>query len=317
MYFYIPMANKLAIGIDIGGTRTKFGLVDLEQGVVIDTLIVPTEKKDATIFLEKIGLAVGQFREVAAQLKKEIVGIGMGIPGFTTANGVVTTTWGFLDFMENYPVQSIIENAFSLPCRIDNDARIVSLGEALYGKGKGFKRVLTLTLGTGVGFGFVVDGHFTEPLPLAHMGGHMKITDNGEPCYCGKTGCLEGLVSSTGIINLAKKRSGLTIELSAESIFTAAANGNADALEVVQQVTSYLHTAIHNYVNLFAPDIIVLGGGIAKGLSSFLEEIKGIGYLSPYPNYDFQIAVSQLEEQAGMLGSAALFKAPLPPEGGC
>lgn len=93
-------------------------------------------------------------------------------------------------------------------------------------------------------------------------------------------------------------------KLSAEAIFEAALKGNADALFVVEQVTDYLHTAIHNYVNLFAPDIIILGGGIAKGLMPYVEKIKGKNYLSPYPNYNFQIAISELEELSGMLGKA-------------
>jgi len=77
---------------------------------------------------------------------------------------------------------------------------------------------------------------------------------------------------------------------------------------VVEQVAAYLHTAIHNYINLFAPDMIVLGGGIAKGLKPFVEKIKGKNYLSPYPDYNFQVAISELGELSGMLGSAALFK---------
>ncbi len=303
------MIHKPAIGIDIGGTRTKFGLVDLDDGRVIKTLVLPTEKKDAGIFLEQVGIAIEQFRVIAEEGNNQIAGIGIGIPGFTTEDGIVTTTYGFLDFMENYPIKKIIEDKFSLPCLIDNDARVVSLGEAIYGKGKGYERVLTLTLGTGVGFGLVANGKFTEPLALAHMGGHMKITDAGGDCYCGKRGCLEALVSSSGIIALAKNKLGLAGELSPEEIFAAASNGNKDAMDVVEKVTGYLHTAIHNYANLFAPGMIVLGGGVAKGLKPYLEKIKGENYLSAYPGYDFTLTVSELEEAAGMLGSAALFNA--------
>jgi len=212
------MSIELAIGIDIGGTRTKFGLVDMGLGAVIDTLIVQTEKKVAKVFIEQIGVAVDKFKMIAAKRQQSIKGIGIGIPGFTEVNGVVVTTYGFLEFMENYAIKNIIEEKFSLPCLIDNDARVVSLGEALYGKGKGLNRVLTLTLGTGVGFGFVVNGKFTEPQPLAHMGGHMKITDNGSECYCGKTGCLESLISSTGIIALANKNTQVDSE-SVEAVF--------------------------------------------------------------------------------------------------
>ena len=122
-----------------------------------------------------------------------------------------------------------------------------------------------------------------------------------------KKGCLEALVSSKGIIKLAAA-SNLKGNLSVENIFDQALRGDPGAVMVLNKITTYLHIAIHNYINLFAPEIIVLGGGIAKGLSPYVEKIKGKNYLSPYPNYKFQLLVSDLEESAGMLGSAALIK---------
>jgi glucokinase len=300
--------NTLVIGIDIGGTRTKSGLIDIATGKVFHRKVQRTEKKDSNVFLKQISKVINHFEELAVKAECILAGIGIGVPGFIGENGVVETTYGFLEFMECYPLKGLIEKEFSLPCLIDNDARVVSLGEALYGKGKGFKRVLTLTLGTGVGFGLVVNGAFTEPLPLAHMGGHMSIIMDGDRCYCGKRGCLEALVSSTGIINAARKANILGNDVSVEAVFKAANNGNTDALLIIQQVADFLHTAIHNYINLFAPDIIVLGGGIAKGLEPYVENISANSYLSPFPNYTFQLAISELHELAGMLGSAALFQ---------
>lgn len=300
------MINPLTIGVDIGGTRTKYGLVDLRRGEILHTIVTSTEKKDEKKFLQQVEVAINECKSVSLAKDCEITGIGLGVPGFINEGGIVETTYGFLEFMENYPLQAIIDERFSLACRLDNDARTVALGEALYGKGKDYKRVLTLTLGTGVGFGFVVNGSFVEALPLAHMGGHMRITDEGDTCYCGKQGCLEALASSTGIISLAKKNN-FDGALAVEAIFEAAVKGDANAIIVVDSVISYLHTALHNYVNLFAPGIIVLGGGIAKGLVPYLDRIKGLNYLSPYPAYSFQLAVSELEELAGILGSAALF----------
>lgn len=296
-----------AIGVDIGGTRTKYGLVNTTTGEVMHVFVEPTEKENAERFLHQVGVAIRQFNNIAAQSGGKIEGIGFGVPGFINDQQRVETTYGFLTFMENYPLKTIIEDGHGMRCILDNDARTVSLGEALYGRGKGYNRVLTLTLGTGVGFGFVVNGQFTEQLPLAHMGGHMKITNEGGECYCGKTGCLEALVSSTGILQLAKDTN-FNGELSVKNIFEEALKGDSAAALVVENVTNYLHTAIHNYINLFAPDMIVFGGGIAKSLAPYLEKIKGKRYLSPYPGYQFQLAASQLEETAGILGSAALLQ---------
>jgi len=302
------MPSNLIIGVDIGGTRTKYGLVNIANGEVMDTIVAPTATKDAAVFIKQVGVAIIRFQQQARLIEDTVSGIGIGVPGFVNEDGIVATTYGFLEFMEAYPLKAIIENGYGLPCLLDNDARIVSLGEACYGKGKGYNRVLTLTLGTGLGFGFVVKESFAEPSPLAHMGGHIKISDEGAVCYCGKTGCLEALVSSVGIVRLAKESESFESDVSAEIVFLAAAQGNYMAIEIVNQIIAYLHTGIHNYVNLFAPDMIVLGGGIAKGLSPYLERIKGVSYLSPYPGYDFKLAVSDLEERAGMLGSAALFQ---------
>lgn len=301
------MTINLIIGVDIGGTRTKYGLVNTATGKVLHSVIQPTQKQDAQLFLQQIGSVIREFKNVTEKEGNGLTGIGIGVPGFTSEEGIVVTTYGFLEFMENYPLKLLVEKEFMLSCLIDNDARIVALGEAVYGKGKGYKRVLVLTLGTGVGFGFVVNGKFTDAMPVAHMGGNMTITDEGGECYCGKQGCLEALVSASGVINLAKQHS-FTGELSAEAVFAAALQGSKEAITVVNRVIHYLHTAIHNYVNLFAPDLIVLGGGVAKGLSPYLEKIKGKMYMGPYPGYDFKLVVSELEELAGMLGSAALFQ---------
>lgn len=291
------------IGIDVGGTRTKYGLVD--AGGVRRSEVLPTEKDEPT-FLRQLCGVVESFRRAALQSGGGVAGLGIGVPGFTTEDGAVLTTYGAVPFMEAYPLVKKLNGLFPLPCATDNDARAVALGEAVHGAGRGHRRVLSLTLGTGVGFGFVVDGRFTDVAPFAHMGGNMTVTDEGGDCYCGKTGCLEALVSSSGILRLAQAQTGIPATLTVEDIFSEAATGYPAAVAVVQKVIGYLHTAVHNYANLFAPNVVVLGGGIAKGLLPYLNQIKGRSYMGPYPGYDFELALSALEESAGMLGAAAL-----------
>ncbi|HTL08975.1 MAG TPA: ROK family protein [Chitinophagaceae bacterium] len=297
--------KDLYIGVDIGGTRTKFGLVDIISGQVLESMVQPTETLRAQVFIEQVQEVLESFTAVALAQGRRVKGIGFGIPGFTNAEGLVVTTYDFLRFMEDYPLQQIIQEKCGVPCRLDNDARTIALGEALYGAGKHYKRVLTLTLGTGLGVGMVVDGAFTNALPLAHMGGHITITQSPERCYCGKTGCLESLVSASAFAKAAEACNGL--EASVPGVLAAAADGRKDALQIVETIAGYLHTGIHNYVNLLAPDIIVLGGGIAKGLQPYLPLIKGQSYAAAYPAYQFELVVSSLQELAGIAGSAALF----------
>ncbi|MBC7922410.1 MAG: ROK family protein [Ferruginibacter sp.] len=304
--------KKLAIGIDIGGTRTKIGLVGLDSGQVEAMLVTPTETKDGERFLQRIGEAIRQFKHQAAGQRASLAGVGVGVPSFVFADGTVDSTYGFLEFMEDYPLAQKIEEAHGMPCFIDNDARVVALGEAVYGQGKGFRRVLVLTLGTGLGLGFTIDGKLDGPLPFAHMGGHLTITTNEITCYCGKTGCLESLVSASGIRAIAARfqwpQQYPDLPLTAETIFTERQAGNRAAEAIVQEYLGYLKTGIDNYVNLYAPDLIVLGGGIAKGLKPDVDKIHDPQLLNPYKAYKTSIVISTLEEQAGILGSAALLR---------
>lgn len=303
--------KTLAIGIDIGGTRTKIGLVDLDAGRVERLLVTPTETQDSELFLHGLGTAIDQLRADATASGTVLTGIGIGVPSFVFTDGTVDSTYGFLRFMEDYPLADLMQQRHALPCRVDNDVRVVALGEALYGEGRGHYRVLVLTLGTGLGLGFTIDGRLDGPLPLAHMGGHLTITTSEVVCYCGKTGCLESLVSSAGVLRIAERyhwaQQHPNLPLTAESIFGQREAGSSEADAVISLYIDYLRTGIDNYVNLYAPDRIVLGGGIAKGLRNDLDRLHTPSLLNPYKSYRTSLAVSALEEQAGILGSAALF----------
>ncbi len=303
--------KKIAIGIDIGGTRTKLGLVDLEKGEVLEMLISPTETKDSAKFLRIINSGIDQLKAVAKREQSSILGVGFGVTGFVFEDGMVDSTYGFLEFMEDYQLAQFIENHCSLPCRADNDARVVALGEALYGKGKDYNRVLVLTLGTGLGLGFIANGKFETSLPYAHMGGHMSIGHTDFKCYCGKEGCLEALVSATGIVDSAKRLSWEqkypNLELNVQTIFKAEQEGNEDAKQIVTEFLGYLKTGIDNYINLFAPDMIIIGGGVSKGMRPYLDKLTQLDFLPPYKSYKVKIALSELDEHSGILGSAALF----------
>lgn len=302
--------EKLVIGIDIGGTRTKIGLVDLLAGKVVRSIIEPTEKDSAARFEHRINGAIRELITTSSRDQKRIEGIGFGVPSFVWTDGTVDSTYGFVKFMEDYPLVKIIESTFGISCRVDNDARTVALGEALFGQGRGYGRMLMLTLGTGLGMGFTQHGKLQELLPYGHMGGHITITDNEVVCYCGKTGCLESLVSATGLL-AAARRAGMDSDhdasFSTEQILEAENLGQPVAQAVVKQYLAYLKTGIDNYINIYSPDIIVLGGGLAKGLKNYLPLLADETLLRAYKNYRVKIVISELEEQAGILGSAALF----------
>ena len=303
--------KKLAIGIDIGGTRTKLGLVDLNKGEVLEMLIWPTEKRDSNKFLQIINSGIDQLKAIAKTENSTILGVGFGVTGFVFQDGKVDSTYGFLEFMEDYPLAQYIQEYSSLPCRADNDARVIALGETLYGVGKGYNRVLVLTLGTGLGVGFVGKGAFETPLPFGHMSGHIGVESSGVSCYCGKKGCLEALVSATGIVASAKRNNWEekfpNLELNVQNIFKLEQEGNKDAKQIVHEFLAYLKTGIGTYINVFAPDMIIIGGGVSKGMQPYLDKLAPIDFLAPYKSYKVEIALSELDDYSGILGSAALF----------
>ncbi|TDB67442.1 ROK family protein [Arundinibacter roseus] len=303
--------KKLAIGIDIGGTRTKGGLVDLNDGRVIEKFIFPTETTDVARFEQSLHAAIDNLRKKADNIQLPIVGIGVGVSGFVWEDGRVDTTFGFMDFLDDYPLADILTKTHALNCLIDNDARLVALGEAVFGNGKAYDRVLVLTLGTGLGVGFVTKKRLTEKLPFGHMAGHIKISDATDRCYCGKMGCLESLVSASGIIQAAHRLQWFEkypdVPLRADSLFDAQAEGNLLAGQVVEAFLNNLKSGISNYVNIYAPEIVILGGGLAGSLQKFLPDLQSAVQLGPTKNYTYQLQISKLHELAGILGSAALF----------
>jgi glucokinase len=304
--------QKYAIGVDIGGTRTKVGLADISEGRVLDLIVSPTERYNPELFITSLYTQYCSLLEKTGISGEMISGLGIGAPGFVYEDGSVDSTFGFLPFMDaHYPLKETLERKFKMPCLVDNDARIVALGEALFGRGKGYNRVLVLTLGTGLGLGFIVNGKLETKLPYAHLGGHITIATSDLQCYCGRRGCMEALVSATGIMEAAS-RSGWEkehphIPLSAEAVFEAALNGNKIADRIISELIENLKTGISNYITLFAPDIIIIGGGVSKGLIPYLEQLQQLTYLKPFTFYNFEIVLSELDENSGILGSAALF----------
>jgi glucokinase len=304
--------DQFVAGVDIGGTRTKTGLVDLSAGRVIDMLLSPTEKDDSELFISSLHSQYRSLLEKNGIRHEQVIGLGIGAPGFVYADGSVDSTFGFLPFMDrHFMLKTEIEKKFGLPCRVDNDARIVALGEAIYGRGKGYNRVLVLTLGTGLGLGLVIERKFETMLPYAHLGGHITIASDEVQCYCGRKGCLEALVSATGITDAAARSGWHELlpgtPLTTEAVFEEALRGSTLAVKVINEFTEHLNTGISNFITLFVPDIIIIGGGVSKGLGPYLNRIGLVSYLPPFSTYKFEIALSELDELSGILGSAALF----------
>ena len=314
------MANKkYCIGIDLGGTFIKGGIVDLEGNLIINDK-VPTESAKGSLSVAKNLAALAE--SLIARLgitKDEVLGIGMGVPGMIDSKRGLVVYSNNLEW-ENFYIAKEIEALTSLPTKIANDANVAALGEARFGCGKDYTTTVLLTLGTGVGGGLVLDGKLFEGNQSAGAElGHTVIVAGGERCTCGRLGCLEAYASATALIRDTKRAMesnkeskmweiGSLDNVTGKTAFDYAGSDES-ARRVIDNYIAMLGTGIANIANLLRPEAIILGGGVcAQGdnllipLRKHLDREIFAGTMGP----EVKLLIATLGNTAGILGAAAL-----------
>jgi len=311
----------IAIGIDIGGTSIKGAAVD-SNGRVYEKFSMPFIKGEpGEITIRKLAEIVKEY--ISAQsLEKKIVGIGIGSPGtLDIKNGIVNYA-NNLGWNELH-VADIMHETLPYPIRLTNDANAASLGEAKFGAGKAYETIIMLTLGTGVGGGIIINGKLFE----GNEGkggelGHTVIVADGEPCTCGRKGCLEAYASATALIRETKKAMQTNkrslmwkicpdIDMVGGKVsFEAAKNGDEAAIKVIDNYVKYLGEGILNFCNIFRPNVIVLSGGVANAgpflfdkVNEYIKE-RNYGYKR---TPEVKVVPAELGYDSGKIGAAALF----------
>lgn len=317
------MKDKL-IGIDLGGTSTKFAIIK-ESGDIIDKWSIKTDTSDdGSHVVPNIIESILTKMDELAMSTDEFIGIGMGSPGSVNrAEGTVVGAYN-LNWRTVQPVKKTIEKALGIPFYLDNDANVAALGEQWKGAGANEPNVVFITLGTGVGGGIIVNNQLVQgSSDTAGEIGHMTVGDNRfeYQCTCGKTGCLETLASATGIARIAtemlkksKVQSSLEAifkenkKLEAVDVFNEAKNGDELALEVVNIICDYLAFAIGNISNLLNPSTIVIGGGVSKAGDILKQTVEShlSDYLFPPLRNKTTVRIAQLENDAGVIGASSL-----------
>lgn len=282
---------RYILGVDIGGTNIKSGLV--HNNKVIKRIIVKTQaKKGKSIVIKNI------ISSIEKLMDKNVDIICLGCPGpLDYKTGMIVKT-------PNLPLQrinlkKIIENRFKKKVYIDNDANCFTLAEAVLGAGKRYENVVGLTLGTGLGSGLVIDKKIYHGKCFATEIGHATINFNGPKSKCGNNGCLESYVSIRGILSRAK---GLNIK-NVKELSNLASLGNKKALSTWQETGFYLGIGIVNIINILNPDIIVIGGQIANAWPFFSKKMEEI--VKNRALFSCKIVKSKLRD-AGILGAALL-----------
>lgn len=308
------MEKKYVVGVDLGGTKIYTALVDLE-GNVKKEIIVKTEAEQGDVaVLNKILNTIDTVLEDIDI--KEVLAIGVGSPGpLDIKNGVIVYTPN-LPF-KNFNIVKPIKEKYNLPTYLDNDANVATLGEFMFGTGKGTENMVFVTVSTGIGGGAIINGRlFRGSTGNALEVGHMTIMKNGPRCGCGNDGCAESLGSGTAIGRSAKeavKSNAITTlkdysDVTAKEVFDEAKKGDRVANEILTNALSYLGITIANIANTFDPDMIVIGGGVVNGGDIVLEiikkEVENRCLRSISGNCKIEKAM--LDGKAGMLGAAAL-----------
>jgi glucokinase len=301
--------GPVVIGVDLGGTNLRTALVS-QNGEVVDKVKEPTRASDghATVVRKLIENIKAQLNR-ALRNGTKISAVGVGAPGVIHADtGVVVTSPNFPDW-NNLPLKKELEAAIALPVYIENDANAAALGEQWRGAAQGITSMIFLTLGTGVGGGIVLNGRIWPGADgMAGEIGHMTIIPDGRRCGCGNTGCLEMYASSRGVVMTYLERSSRVNGITSEDIYQAARSGDTLAGDVMKDMGHWLGIGIANLINIFNPEMIVIGGGVKDAWSLFIdatrEEIKKRAF--EYPATRTQIVPSRLGDDAGMIGAAAL-----------
>lgn len=314
----IKMSNY-CFGVDLGGTTVKIGLFDT-AGTVLEKWEIPTRKEDnGSNILPDIAKAILDKAAEKNIAKKDVAGVGIGVPGPVDDNGIVHKAvnlgWGVLHINET------LGDLLQMPVKAGNDANVAALGEMWCGGGKGFSNMVLATLGTGVGGGIIVNGKMlTGATGAGGEIGHIHIEDN-EPdaCGCGNHGCLEQYASATGVVRLAERKLASSSQdsvlraakaggtLSAKAVFDAVKEGDALACEVAEQFGDYLGKGFAAIAGVVNPEVFVLGGGVSKAGEILCEYVSK--YYTKYVFHgsrDAQFKLATLGNDAGIYGAARL-----------
>ena len=307
---------QYGFGVDLGGTTVKIAFFNRE-GTLLEKWEIPTVIADGgSRILPDIAASVNNYLDRKQLPREQILGIGIGVPGPVDEQGNVNRchnlNWGVFN------IHRALTELTGLPVKADNDANVAALGEAWKGGGKGCDNMVMATLGTGVGGGIIVDGKSVCGVHGAGGEiGHLTVNRyEQEPCTCGKYGCVEQYCSATGVVRLAKKHLALSdrdsilrqVEnLTCKDVFDAGNQGDALALQILEQVYDYMGQFLASVCCVVDPEVVVLGGGVSRAGQPLLDGAKR--YFDKYifhASSSIRFALAALGNDAGAYGAFKL-----------
>ncbi|MDQ2087616.1 ROK family protein [Herbivorax sp. ANBcel31] len=311
------------VGIDLGGTNIASGLVSSDGGTIICKDSVPTQKeRPYQEIIKDMAMLTSEVIKKSGVSMDEIKSIGIGSPGTPDCKNGIIVYNNNLNF-RNVPIRKEMQEYLDLPVFVDNDANCAALAESVAGAAKGTKCSVTITLGTGIGSGIIIDGKAYSGFNYAGAEiGHTVIEMDGEQCTCGRKGCWETYAAATALIRQTKKAAeqnpdsiinklvdGDMYKVDAKTAFDAAKLGDKTGKMVVERYIRYIAEGIINVINIFMPEVLVIGGGVCKEGDYLLDPLKDIvkkGVYSQEGLPQTQIKTAQMGNAAGIVGAAML-----------
>lgn len=309
------------LAIDIGGTKMMTAVISADGKILASDVYPTAAGEGVTSVIERLGAGIDNLLNDNSLEPSQLSGIGVACAGgIDTARGMVSNSPNLPGWVD-IPLVEIIQKKYRVSTFLLNDASAAALGEHRFGAGRGVDNLVLFTLGTGIGGGIIIDGRlYLGTSGAAGEIGHMTIDVNGPECACGNSGCLEVLSSGTAISREAIKRvsqgeeSALTAmvngkieDIKVETVETAARKGDPLAMDVLARAAGYFGVGLVNVVNIFNPEMIVIGGGMASLGDLFIEPARRVVAERAFPVSArvVRIIMAQLGNEAGVYGAAA------------
>ena len=309
------MTDRTYLGIDIGGTAVKFGLVNGE-GVIVSEISEYPVKFDnyETPIIETVVKSAKEFMSKNNKAFFDINGIGVSATGGINSKlGIVEGSAGHIKNWEGTNIKERLEAEFGMNTAVLNDANAAALGEMWKGAAKGSENVVVMTIGTGVGGGIIVD----SKILLGRKGfageiGHIPVNVDGEKCSCGNMGCIEHYGSTSALVRNVKKAvaSGEITGIKEEEIdgtliFKEVAAGNIVIIKYVDEWINYISATLVGLVHTFNPEMVILGGGVSKQKELFVDKVRDKVFNGVMHNFaqGLSIEAAELGNNAGIIGA--------------
>ena len=311
----------LYIGIDVGGTNLKAGLVD-ETGKILAVERCPLNFQGPEQFAEDVARLAASAAGKGGVAPESLAYVGMGLPGAVSGGDILFTT---NIPMKDVPIERLFRRHLDLPLLLGNDADCAAVGEFFCGAGRGTRDFAVVTLGTGIGCGLLLGGKLHGG-PASSEAGHLVICHGGELCNCGRRGCWERYASATALIQqtkaaMAAHPESLLHAIAAENggvvegrtAFQAAQAGDETALAVCRQYVEYLADGTVSLINILRPEAVAIGGGVAAApehlLLEPLRKIVARESFSSHGGITTRVLRAELGNDAGIIGAAMLGRA--------